>query len=54
MPILVGMDRKSKWVFAHMVPKKGNDAYAIEIMGREIRLSRYIAMIFKSDQKDSI
>ena len=35
LPILVGVDRKSKWLFAHMVPKKGHDAHAIKIMSRE-------------------
>ena len=51
LPILVGVDRKSKWVFAHMVPKKGHDAHAIKIVGREIRLSGYMSMIIKSDQE---
>ena len=54
LPILIGIDRKSKWLFAHMVPKKGHDAHAIKIMSREIRLSGYTSMILKSDQEPAI
>ena len=52
-PILVGVDRKSKWLFAHMVPKKGHDAHAIKT-GRAIRLRGYTSMILKSDPELSI
>ena len=54
LPILVGVDRKSKWVFAHMVPSKGLDPHAVKMMSREIRLSGYSRMVLKSDQEPSI
>ena len=54
LPILVGVDRKSKWVFAHMVPNKGLDPHAVKMVNREIRLAGYSRMIFKSDQEPSI
>ena len=54
LQILVEVDRTSKWVFAHMVPKKGLDAHAIKIVGREIRLAGYWRMAFKSDQEPYI
>jgi hypothetical protein len=54
LPILVGIDRRTKWIFAHMVPSKGLDAHAIKMMQREVRLSGYSRMILKSDQEPSI
>ena len=54
LPILVGIDRKTKWVFAHMVPSKGLDAHAIKMMQREIRLAGYSRLVLKSDQEPSI
>ena len=54
LPILVGVDRKSKWIFAHMVPSKGLDPHAIKMMSREIRLAGYSTMVIKSDQEPSI
>ena len=54
LPIVVGVDEKSKWVFAHMIPSKGLDPHAVKMMSREIRLSGYSRMIFKSDQEPSI
>ena len=53
-PILVGINRKDKGVFAHMVPKKGFDAHAIMIVGREIKLTGYNKLILKSNQEASI
>ena len=53
-PILVGINRKDTGVFAHMVPKKGVDAHAAKTIGREIKLTGYSKMIFKSDQKHAI
>ena len=49
-PILVGGDRKSKLVFAHVVLKKGHDPHTLKIASREIRLSGYSKVVFKSDQ----
>ena len=37
--IIAGIDRKSKFPFAHMVPNKGLDPHAIKMVSREIRLS---------------
>ena len=54
LPILVGFDRKKKWYFAHMVPKKGHDAHAIKIMAREVNISGYSQLILKSDQEPAI
>ena len=54
LPIIVGKDRISKWVFAHVVPKKGHDAHAIKVIKREINLSGYNRVIIKSDQEPSI
>ena len=41
-------------IFAHMPPSKGLDAHAIKMMNREMRLSGYSWMVFKSDQESSI
>ena len=53
-PFLVGPDRKTKWVFAHMVPKKGHNSHAARIVGREIRLAGYSKTALKSDQEPGI
>ena len=39
LPILVGIDRRTKWIFAHMVLAKGLDVHAVKMVQREIRLS---------------
>ena len=54
LPILVGIDKQSKWVFAHMVPSKGPDAHAIKMMSREMQLAGCSRLILKSDQEPSI
>ena len=54
LPILAGIDRRTKWTFAHMVPKKGYDAQAIKMLAREIKLSGYTRLTIKSDQEPSI
>ena len=54
LPIIVGKDRSCKWVFAHMVPKKGHDPHAIQMIKTEIHLSGYNRVIVKSDQEPSI
>jgi len=54
LPILTGIDRRTKLVFAHMVPKKGHDAQAIKQLAREIKLSGYSRLVLKSDQEPSI
>ena len=54
LPILVGVDRKSKWVFAKMAPSKGLDPHAVKMINREITLSGYSRLVLKSDQEPSI
>ena len=54
LPILVGSDRKSKWKIAHMVSRKGHDPHAIKMIAREIRISGYSKMVWKSDQEPAI
>ena len=54
LPILLRIDRKSKWIFAHMDPSKGLDAHATKMMNREMRLSGNSRMVFKSDREPSI
>ena len=39
LPILTGVDRRTKRIFAHMVLKKGHDAHAIKMAGREVEMS---------------
>ena len=47
LPIIVGSDRKSKWKIAHMVPRKGHDPHAINMVAREIRIAGYSKMVLK-------
>ena len=54
LPIIAGVDRKHKYPFAHMVPKKGHDAHAIKMVSREIKLSGHSRLTIKSDQESSI
>ena len=37
LPLLVGIDQKLSWVFAHIIPKKGHDAHAVESLGSEFQ-----------------
>ena len=53
-PILVGNNRKDKKVFAHMVPKKGVDAHAVKMIGRDIKLTGYSKIILKLDQEPAM
>ena len=54
MPIIVGVQRKRKGIFAHMVTSKGHNAHAIKMVSREIRLTGYNRMIIKTDQEPAI
>ena len=54
LPIIVGSGRKHKWKIAHVVPRKGHDAHAIEMVAREIRISGYSKMILKLDHEPAI
>ena len=54
-PILVVKDGKSKWLAAHMVPKKGSDPFAITVLLREIeKVMGYKRIVLKSDQEPAI
>ena len=53
-PIIVGINRKDKGVFAHMAPREGVDAHAIKIIAREIKPAGYNKLILKSDQEPAI
>ena len=54
LPIRVGGNGKSKRLVAHMVPKKGHDAHAVNTVGGEMCLSGQTSMVLKSDQEPSI
>ena len=54
LPVIVGKDRRAKWIFAHMVPSKGLDPHAVKMIRRELSLAGYSRMILKSDQEPSI
>ena len=54
MPILVMKDRKSKMVYANVVPEKGRNKYAIKRLAQDIGILGYNRMIIKSDQEPSI
>ena len=52
---MVIKDGKSKWLAAHMVPRRGGEAYAITCLLREIeKVMGYKRMIFKSEQDPAI
>ena len=53
-PIIIGIDRKDKGVFAHMAPRKGVDAHAIKMIASEIKLTGYNKLILKSDQEPAV
>ena len=50
-PILIGKDRRAKWVMAHVVKRKGDDPYTIKRIGQEVGNSGYARITFKSDQE---
>ena len=54
MPILVMKDRKSKAVYASVVPEKGKCPYAIKRLSRDISQFGYNRLIIKSDQEAAI
>ena len=49
LPIMLEPHSKSKWVFAHIVSKKGQHPHAIKVTARAVTLSGY-NRIMKSDQ----
>ena len=53
-PILVIKDEKLKMVFAHVVPSKGRDKYAIERMSKGLDMLGHKKVILKSDGENAI
>ena len=54
MPVIVTIDHDTNWISAHMVEKKGMDAFAVNCLVREIEASGYSRLIIKSDQENAI
>ena len=55
MPILVMKDRKHKYVFASVVPRKGADPYAVRRVGQDlVAILGYKRVVIKSDQEPAI
>ena len=50
LPICVGVEGL-QWECAHMVPKKGVVAHAIEVVSRETRLAVRSRLVLKPDQE---
>ena len=50
-PMKVGISRKGKGVFAHMVPRTRGDAHTVKMIARETKLTMYSKLILKSDQE---
>ena len=48
LPIIVGLDDPAGYIAANMVPRKGDHPHAIKTLSREVELSGYNRMIFKS------
>lgn len=53
-PIVVGKDMRSKYIFAHQVPKKGADIYAATRIGQELSIMGYKRLIVKDDNEAAI
>ena len=49
MPVLVTIDHDTNWISAHMVERKGMDAFAVNCLVHEIEASGYSRLIIKSD-----
>ena len=49
MPILVMKDRRSKVLWARVVPAKGINAHAVKQLGKQIEMLGYKRILFKSD-----
>ena len=43
-PIIVGKDRRARWVTAHVVKRKGDDPYTIKKVGEEVGLAGYACL----------
>jgi len=54
-PIIVIYDRKSKACFAHVVPRKGVNEYAVKRVSQDlVKILGYKKFVFKSDQEPAI
>ena len=54
LPILVHKFYKDRWVTSHVVPKKGEDSYAVKQAARDLEQSGLQNFIYKSDGERSI
>ena len=54
MPIIVVKDSATKAPFAHLLPRKGPDPYAVDRISRDLQLLGHRRFIFKSDQEPAI
>ena len=56
MAILVMIDRRSKWIWAHVVPNKGalKHWFPLSAVVRDIDLTGYKRIVMKSDQENAI
>ena len=54
MPFLVLTDRKSQYVAAHVVPRKGEDPYAIGRLKETLVYLGYPELVLKSDDESAI
>ena len=54
MPIIVGRCRRTKWVFAEVVPHKGMDPYAVKRVTQSLKLLGYPKLDLKTDQEPAI
>ena len=54
MPLLVMKDKRSKTIWARVVPAKGVNAYAVKQVAKRITLLGYKRILFKSDGEPAI
>ena len=54
MPILVVKDRKTKMVFARVVPEKGTHPYVVKRLASDLSMLGYNKLVLKSDNEPAI
>ncbi len=54
MPTIVGRCRRSKWIFAEVVPHKGMDPYAVKRVAQSLKQLGYPKVDLKTDQEPAI
>ena len=54
MPILVIVDRRSRYVAAHVVKEKGNDGSAIKVLRQELDSMGYRRIACRNDQESPV